>query len=100
VEHRWRKIRGRLVALRLVVDLEEPTVRITERVRRPVADVAVVPAQPLTRPLEVSHSSLERGLARGSQREMAESRRLGLGELEAVALVVAEAAEVARAGVT
>jgi hypothetical protein len=81
------------VSLGLVVVLERSSVRVFEHERRPVTDVAFIPAEPSPDLLQSSDAALERCWTGCSQRQMPEARRRGLGELEAVALAVPEPPE-------
>ncbi len=85
---------GRDIALGLVVELEDVTVRVVEAVRRAVSDVAVRPADAVARRLDGADRPLERVLARGAKRQVTHPRLRRLGQLQAVAEVVAPAAQV------
>ena len=82
---------GGLVALGLVEELEDVAVRIGEAIGRAVADVAVGPALAEPRPLERRHAAVERLRAPGAKRDVPETGLRRLGELQAVAEVVAPA---------
>ena len=93
-------MRRRLVALRLVEQLEDVAVRVGEAVRRPVPDVAVDPTRAETRRLDGGDATLEGRGAPGTQRNVPETGVRGLGQLEGVAQVVAPAAQEHRLPVT
>src|SRR4029079_1354326 len=87
------------VALGLVEELERVPVRIGEAVRTAVPDVAVGPARPETRRLDRGDPPYERLRAPGTGADVPDSGLRRLGELQAVAEVVAPAAQVDRATV-
>ena len=93
VPPRRPQVLGRHVALGLVVELEHVAVGIGEAVRGPVPEVAVDPARAEAGRLDRRHAPLERLGAPRPQRHVAEPGLRRLGELEAVALVVAPAAQ-------
>ena len=84
---RWR------IPLGLVVELEDVAVRVGEPVGRAVADIAVDPADPEARRLDRRHPPLQALRRAGADRHVPEPRLGRLGQLEAVALVVAVPAE-------
>ena len=87
---------GRLVPLGLVEELEDVPVGIGEAVRRAVTDVAVDPPRPEPGRLDRGDAPLERLGAPRAQRDVAEPGLRRLRELQAVAQVVAPAAQVDR----
>ena len=78
----------RFVALRLVVELEDVSVRVREAIRAAVAHVSVDPAEPTSAHLDSRDSAVERLGAPRSQRDVAEPGTGRLRELQAVAKVV------------
>ena len=91
VPPRRPQVLGRLVALRLVVELEDVPVGVGEAVRPAVADVPVDPAEPEPRRLDGRHPPVERLGAPRPQRDVPEPGLRRLRELQAVAEVVAPA---------
>ena len=87
------QVLGRHVAVLLVEDLEPVAVGIAELVGGAVPVVTVVPADPQPGRFDRRHSPLESLGAPGADRGMAEPGQLGLGQLEAVGLVLAPPAQ-------
>jgi hypothetical protein len=83
----------RAVALDLVEQLEDMAVRVGAAIGRAMPNVALAPPQPEPRRLDGGHAALERLEAPGPQRHVGHARGVGLGELQAIALVVAPAAQ-------
>ena len=93
VPPRRPQVLRRLVALGLVVELEDVPVGVREAVRPAVAHVAVDPAEPAPGRLDGGDAAVERLGAPRSQRDVPEPGAGRLGELQAVAEVVAPAAQ-------
>jgi hypothetical protein len=99
VLERGAQARRRLVALAVVVELEDVAVGIAEAKRAAAAEIAVGPALAAAGRLHGADPALERLGAPGPQSEDAHPRRRRLGQLERPALVVAPTAQVRRRAV-
>jgi hypothetical protein len=84
---------GRAVLLGLEVELERVAVGVGEAVGGAVAEVAVDPALAATGRLDRAHPPLQSLGAPGAHGHVAQAGALRLGQLEAVALIVAPAAQ-------
>jgi len=96
VPPRRLQVLGRHVALRFVVELEHMAVRIGEAVRGPVTDIAVDPARAEPRLLDGGDPPLERLRAASAQGHVAETGLRRFRQLQAIAEIVAPAAQVDR----
>ncbi len=96
VLERGLQVRRRREPLRLVIDLHPVAVGRVERVRAPVAEIAIGPSAAGSRGIDDRHAVLERLGARRAKGDVAHARHLRRGELERVMFVVVPRAEVHR----
>ncbi len=94
VLQRGLELRRRLVPLGLVIKLDQVAVRIAASIGRPVADVAVDPADMMRGVLERRDPPLQRRSAAHAERGVHDAGSVRRGELERRALVIVPAAQI------